>query len=483
MVRRAAIVGGIHHHDPYRGGTIRALPRIADEPHDGPVSLLVYVDRYPPMVNAGAEWMLHAMLRDSVRRGHRVVVATGCVREPTSVEGVEVVPAAQGQKLAAGADAILTHLLWTNEAIRLAAAHDLPLLYIVHNDSQIRYWKLSAAKVSAYVWNSEWVAATCSAFSEAAGVPGTVVRPPLIAADYAVASPAPADREFVTIVNPIEAKGSELFYRLAEAMPGRRFLAVEGAYGSQMRPKSRHRNVVWQPQTGAFRDDVLARTRVLLVGSSYESWGRVAVEACAAGVPSIATPTPGLQEALGDGWPLFAPFGDLAAWTRRLEALDDPALYARVSGEALARAGELDALARLDLDRWDTLLRMAARTTIDRMTGHDPFRPHSTSDSVPSDEGAEEEPAATGGVPEIAREVADWIAAVDGDEAIERAEAAWAIETSRKGGIRKSVADAVARAQEAPGEPESAAVPVEGESEPEPAGGQEAAQEPALAGS
>lgn len=432
---------GLHHHDPYRGGRARAVQRISDEPHDGPVTILAYVDRYPPFVNAGAEWMLHAMLRDSVERGHRVLVATACVKEPTEVEGVLVFPAKDGQRLAAEAHVMVTHLLWTNEAIRLATSAVLPLLYLVHNDSQIRYWRLHEAKVSAYVWNSEWVAGVCSGWGEAAGVPSTVVRPPLICADYAVSSPAPADREFVTIVNPIDAKGVEVFYQLAERHPDRSFLAVEGAYGSQRRPAARHKNVKWQPQTGKMRDDVLARTRVMLVGSSYESWGRVAVEACAAGIPVISTPTSGLVEALGDGWPLFAPFGELPAWDAALRSLDDPARYSLASSAGLARAAELEAIAELDLGRWDRLVRMGARTTIDRMTAHDPFRAQTTEAlSAPQSDG----------IPGLASAVVEWIAgAEDSTEARERADLAWSAETSRPNGVRKTVADAVARAMEA----------------------------------
>lgn len=484
--RRAAIVGrGIHHHDPFRGGTIRSLPRISSEPFDGPVSLLAYVDRYPPFVNAGAEWMLHAMLRDSVRRGHRVMVATACVAEPCRVEGVEVYPAKMGPALAEQAHAMVGHLLWTNEAIRLAANHDLPLLYLVHNDSQIRYWKLGEAKVSAYVWNSEWVAAKCSGDGEAVGVPGTIVRPPLVAADYALTDPPPAEREFVTLVNPIEAKGSEVFYRLAEEMPERRFLAVEGAYGSQQRPKARHRNVEWQPQTGAIRDDVLARTRVLLVGSSYESWGRIAVEACAAGIPVIATPTPGLLEALGDDWPLLAPFGELKSWRALLEELDDEERYAEASARALSRAAELDALGALDLERWDKLVRMAAATTVERMTGHDPFRARSAAalatDAEDADRallghaGPDPDP---GSCPDLAADVAAWIAAAETpEEGSERADRAWAVELARSAGVRKTVADAVNKALESA---ESASEDPAASSAPESAGAQESVQEPAI---
>lgn len=434
----------IHHHDPYRGGRLRALPRIGDSELDGPVSLVAYVDRYPPMINAGAESMLHAMLRDSVRRGHRVAVATGCVSEHRVVDGVDVYPARAGKELAEDAQLVVSHLLWTNEAIRLATAVELPLVYLVHNDNQIRYWRLSEAKVSAYVWNSEWVAATCSTFSEAANIPGVVVRPPLVADAFAVTDPAPADRPFVTLVNPIEAKGAEVFYELAARMPDRRFLAVEGAYGAQRRPKRQHGNVEWQPQTGNMRDDVFARTRVLYVGSSYESWGLAAVEACAAGVPVVATPTAGLVEALGEDWPWFVPFGDGAAAAAALRKLDDPDVYAAASAGALARAKLLDEIGAADLATWDGLIRRAAAGTVERMTPHDPFRARSVDAASPE---TPLDAPESDGVPSLAADVAKWVSEPQSaDERRDRADAAWAAETSRSGGVRKTVADAVTAA-------------------------------------
>jgi len=413
---------GLHHHDPFAGGRRLSVAPIASEPAEGPVTILAYVDRFPPWVNAGAESYLAVVLRDSVRRGHRAIVATGCVTTPQLVDGVEVIPAAGYKELIEQVDVMVTHLQWTNEAIRVATNADLPLIYLVHNDSQIRYWRLFDRKVSAFVWNSEWVGAKCSGWPEAANVPSTVIRPVLVADDFAIESPAPADREFVTLVNPIEAKGSAVFYALAEAFPERRFLAVEGAYGSQVRPKARHTNVEWQPQTGQFRDDVLARTRVMLVGSSYESWGLAAVEACAAGVPVIATPTPGLIEALGADWPFFAGFGDTAAWVEVLRRLDDPVAYLTASAQALLRAAELDRVGQLDLARWDRLVRMGAQTTIERRVG----------DRAPS------------ALPGTARDVAEWIeAGATPEDRQARADRAWTAETSRKGGVRKTVADAV----------------------------------------
>lgn len=461
--------------DPFRRVPDRRPPvlTLGRDAAVGAVTVLALVDRYPPFVNAGGEWMLHAMLRDSVRRGHRVIVATECCDEPTVFDGVEVHPVAGGLAAAIDAELVVSHLAYTRQAVDHARGNGLPLVYLVHNDDQVRWWQIRREDVTAYVWNSEWIAAAARSNDETWRTPGTIIRPPLVATDYAVADPLPGQREFVTLVNPIQAKGAELFYRLARRNRGRRFLAVEGAYGSQERPHASDRNVTWQRQTPRFAADVLARTRVLLVPSHYESWGRVAVEALAAGVPVVACPTPGLVEACGDAG-IYAPENDLDAWHQALRALDDPACYADWSAAALARARELDRLGQTDLERWDRLVRLAAgarrvaasvgRMTTPNVKRYDPWRGGGTHQATPRPQDAQE-PAPPlqairpdGGpqeaterpilppwpVPEKATEVVAGLRAVDGGEAEARAVAALAREQQRPH-PRRSVLAAVER--------------------------------------
>lgn len=342
-------------HDPFRPSTRMHLPQLPDhaEPVDRTVTVLAYVDRYPPEQNAGAEWMLHHLLRDSVERGHRALIATATKR-PYEIEGVEVHPVRDAQGLAGQADVMISHLAWTHQAEEVADSHQVPLVYVLHNDQQVRFWRLTHHDLTVLVANSEWVAA------RNAGWKGlqVVVRPPVFVADYET-GPPPAERTHVTLVNVYPEKGSGLFYRLARAMPDRRFLGVEGAYGNQRRPSPQDRNVDWQPQTGQITRDVYARTRVLLVPSSYESWGRVAVEAMCSGIPVIAHPTPGLREALGDAG-IFADRDDQRAWRQALADLDDPDLYEKQSQASRQRAAVLDAQSRADLDTWDHTVRLAA---------------------------------------------------------------------------------------------------------------------------
>lgn len=352
---------GAASHDPYRArrGVLR-VPQVpaGAKPVRRRLTVLALVDRYPPKQNAGAEWYLHHCLRDTVARGHRAIVATG-TREPYGFEGVQVVrhrDAAQH----ADADVVVGHLLWTREVVTFASRHQVPLVYVSHNDHQVGHWRLGPASTTVLVSNSEWVAESDADWSG----PHVVVRPPVLTADYRL-DRDPAQAECVTLVNVYPHKGSATFYALARRQPERRFLAVEGAYGQQVRPTKADRNVEWQPQTGAIRDVVYARTRVLLMPSDYESFGKAAGEAMCSGIPVIAHPTPGLRESLG-GAGTFIDRDDIDAWAEALDRLDDPAEYAAASKAALARAAALDQQTRADLDTWDRALRLAAtarRTT------------------------------------------------------------------------------------------------------------------------
>jgi hypothetical protein len=124
---------------------------------------------------------------------------------------------------------------------------------------------------------------------------------------------------------------------------------VQGAYGRQVIPPVVPPNVTLAANTPRIRDEVYARTRILLMPSEYESWGRTGVEAMASGIPVIAHPTPGLRESLGDAG-IFVDRDDTAGWADAIAELSDPDVYAQVSRRAAARARELDPAE--DLETW-----------------------------------------------------------------------------------------------------------------------------------
>lgn len=351
---------GVRSHDPYRHHRPYNVPQLtaplAEAPLADTASIVAIVDRYPPVSGhmAGGETMLRHMLRDSVRRGHRVTVVSS-THEHYDHEGVEVVPFAVGRQMIGDHDVVVGHLMWTRQAVEAAAAVGRPLLYLVHNDRQMAHWRLVGDNITAAVMNSRWLS---EVYERRWGGPSVIVRPPTSIDDYSLARD-PWRARFTTLINANREKGAEVFYALADGPPARQYLAVEGAYGDQMRPGRDHPNVQWLPQTPNIRDHVYSRTRVLLMPSAYESYGCVAAEAMCSGIPVVAHPTPGLREVLGDAG-VFADRRDIDAWRTALADLDDREFYTEVSHRCYDRAAELTHQSAGDLDTWDRLVRAAA---------------------------------------------------------------------------------------------------------------------------
>jgi len=90
----------------------------------------------------------------------------------------------------------------------------------------------------------------------------------------------------ITLINANENKGVHQFLELAKRMPDRKFLGVRPYYGNMNIPLPLGGNIEWVPFTDDVRT-ILRRTRILLVPSYYESFGRVAVEAMINGIPVL----------------------------------------------------------------------------------------------------------------------------------------------------------------------------------------------------
>lgn len=295
--------------------------------------------------------MVHTMLRHLAEHGHdaRAVVGRG---EDRIHQGVEYRSAEglRGQKADAlrrdlhqWADVVVTHLDHSRLAMRYAAKARKTIVHLVHNHLQLEANQVSTKNCHLAVFNSEWLA-------DRVQWPGEqiIVRPPVWQDDYRT-----TPGEHVTMVNLTASKGCETFYELARRRRDDQFLGVVGAYGHQIIRQIP--NVDIHDHTGNMREDVYARTRVLLMPSDYESWGRVAVESLCSGIPVIAHPTEGLTESLGDAG-IFCDRSDIDAWERELQRLDDPDEYAEASERASRRAAELDDITTADLATWEASL-------------------------------------------------------------------------------------------------------------------------------
>jgi glycosyltransferase involved in cell wall biosynthesis len=174
----------------------------------------------------------------------------------------------------------------------------------------------------------------------------SMVRPILHESKISITEPFQG--EHITLVNANHNKGVLQFIALADAMPDRKFLAVSAYYGGNADhnlavPRPKHNNVTWVP----FNDDVreiLKQTRILLMPSYYESFGRIGIEAMYNGIPvlySKPAANPSAPNGSSEGlhaWiqPVGIPCERdvISDWITSIKSLDDETTYATKSEES-----------------------------------------------------------------------------------------------------------------------------------------------------
>lgn len=329
-----------------------------------PLSIVARVHAMPPEHNAGAEHMLVSMLRPLVDRGHDVQVwlsRYGSAHEPYDYRGVRVVPLEARLDFATvvrRADVLVSHLECVPSTSALARGYGKPVVVVCHNTHAATFRHMAAGGTALAVYNSLWMEREAELFfaeypKSVRPESSLVVRPPVFADEYRT-KPGKA----VALINCNAEKGGRVLEALARRMPDTGFLAVRGAYGEQILPDLPNVEVVEHVDGQDMRERVFARTRVLLMPSSYESWGRAGVEALASGIPVVAHPTPGLCESLGEAG-VFVDRGDVDGYEAVLRKLATSAEYRLAAKRARARSAELDPAA--DLAAWCDAVEALAR--------------------------------------------------------------------------------------------------------------------------
>lgn len=341
-----------------------AVPASAPGGTAKPLKIVVRVHAMPPEHNAGAEHMLVSMLRPLVERGHDVQVwlsRYGKASTAYEYRGIRVVPLEARLDFPTAvkrANVLVSHLECVPQTASLARGYGRPLVVVCHNTHRPTFRDAAAGGTALAVYNSQWMQREAELFfaEYPKGVRPSaelVVRPPVFAGEYAT-KPGNA----ITLVNCNPEKGGKVLQALAKRMPDQQFLAVRGAYGTQILPDLPNVEIVDHVDGQDMREKVYGRTKVLLMPSSYESWGRAGVEALASGIPVVAHPTPGLTESLGEAG-IFVDREDLDGYEAVLRKLLAAPEYRLASRRAKVRSAELNPAA--ELADWCTVVEGLAR--------------------------------------------------------------------------------------------------------------------------
>lgn len=349
--------------------------------------ILTVSGTYPPDIG-GAELSLHQMLTLLREQGHEVRVVADERHPPRCVEGIDVSTThprnleevLNGIAHSFTPSVLFTQMIFAKEALSWAYTRCVPSVLFLRTANQGAFLGgLSAPSPDLVVANSGAVhRAVSRRWRGPCVVVHPVVRPPT--------RPVPmADRSFICFFNPVVSKGADRVRVLAASRPALRFIVVRSWTG--LRDERGWNQTQWRrlaasqglrkarpPQEVSFEDltnvevvdaipdvddRIYARTRVLLVPSRSESFGRVAVEALQRGIPVIASAIEGLIEALRGGGILISDGDDIGAWLEALDRLENEAVYrdsSRVALEAGRRYDNVGSI-RVLLLRLEEILR------------------------------------------------------------------------------------------------------------------------------
>lgn len=316
------------------------------------MNILASIHLYPPKHNCGAEYMLHWMLKDLQSKGHHVKVLLHQanhykIKNNYVFDGIDVFPPQDNviDSLMRWSNVIFTHLDYTRWTIGAAQLYKKPVFHLIHN-SHLYPEIVNANTFQHIVYNSLWLKEKLNY-----KWPNFIMTPPV---DYRIYDLGidPAKNEYITLINTNDNKGGKIFEKIAEAMPNKRFLGVLGSYDEQLNTNIKNLKLV--PNTSEIKQ-YYKQTRILLMPSEYESWGRTATEAMCSGIPVICSEAEGLKENCGKAGIYIKDRNDIKSWVKAITELDNAQKYNEASRKAKARSREHDP--RKTLDEFESWVR------------------------------------------------------------------------------------------------------------------------------
>lgn len=283
------------------------------------MNILAHIPKYKGNHNSGGESYIHEMLK-GLNKIHHCRALTDS--DSFKYEGIDVFKESYEEIMYRWADVVITHLGKAGRAVNKTRQYKKPLIHVFHSTHR----KATVKPYHAIVYNGEW---TKKGFDYTNR--NIIFHPPTVVEDYKTEVYGDA----YTLINCNENKGGHFLIELAKANPDKKFIGVLGSYGEQITEDVP--NIKYIENTDRIKS-VLAETRILLMPSKYESWGKAGIEAMCSGIPVLASNAPGLKESLGEAG-VFADL-DVEKWSHALRYIEDD--YELISNKCEKRAKELE---------------------------------------------------------------------------------------------------------------------------------------------
>jgi len=175
-------------------------------------------------------------------------------------------------------------------------------------------YRRSATTASQTIANSEF---TAKKIKQLFGIDSSVIYPPIKTENYRVAYDADG---YITMVNPrTEYKGPDIFLDIADRMPDEEFLLVGPIGAKPIKDRAdRAPNVThWE-----WCDDMrqaYSETKLVVVPSRWEAFGRVPAEAMVSGIPCVVSDRGGLPEVVGDTGEVVTDISAIEQWVDAIQ--------------------------------------------------------------------------------------------------------------------------------------------------------------------
>jgi len=294
------------------------------------MNILLTPGVYLPMQRAGSEIYLHKIAKYLQLVGHDVRCISHAPNGEYEYDGIRVYKynkenwQTDNNYLWGWADLIFTQLSGTPYALNKMRIHKKKIVNFAHNNGA--YAQIPLRNNIYTIYNCENTAKELNYNHDS-----IVCAPPVFKEHYKDVDRK--DANYITLINHNENKGGKILIEIAKHMPNHKFLAVQGGYYEQIFDR-KVRNITYAPMVEDIRP-YLAKTKILIAPSEYESYGQAQVEAMCCGIPVIATKLKGFEESLQDAAYFIKDRNNIVSWCDSIMAIE--AEYENCCNESLKR--------------------------------------------------------------------------------------------------------------------------------------------------